>query len=74
MVEQDSLAFAVLDHAIGCDKATPLYERLNERHIPFLIYSAHALSKDVCKGGINLEKPTMPDALVAAVENLLRAR
>jgi hypothetical protein len=36
---------------------------------------AHAAVRAVpCKGGLILEKPAMPNTLVAAVENLLRAR
>jgi DNA-binding response OmpR family regulator len=72
LVERDDLSAAVLDHGMGDHSSTPLYERLSQRGIPFLIYSVHDLSEEDCKGGVLLPKPALPDALVAAVEDLLR--
>lgn len=74
LVEHDGLSGAILDHAIGDDKSTPLYDRLNERGIPFIIYSAHSLPAEDRKGGVLLAKPATPEQLVAAVEDLLRPR
>lgn len=71
LAEHDGLSAAVLDHGVGDETCTRLYDRLNERGIPFLIYSVHHLSEEDRKGGVLLEKPALPETLVAAVQGLL---
>jgi len=73
LVERDGLSAAVLDHAIGVNNSSRLYDRLNERGIPFVIYSARDLPETDRRGGAVVAKPALPGALLAAVENLLRA-
>ena len=72
LVEHDGLSAAILDHAIGDNNSSRLYDRLNDRGIPFIIYTAHDLLEKDRKGGAVVEKPALPGALVTAVEDLLR--
>lgn len=72
LVEHDGLAGAIVDHAIGDEDSSKLYERLNARGIPFVIYTAHSLPQEDCKGGILVSKPALAEDLVAIVEGMLR--
>lgn len=74
LVEHDGISAAILDHAIGEDNCSRLYERLRERGIPFIIYSGYVVPEADRKGGILIPKPALPGVLVAAVEDLLRPR
>lgn len=74
LVEHDGISAAILDHAIGENNCSSLYERLRERGIPFIIYSGYDVPDEVRKGGIPIPKPALPGVLVAAVEDLLRPR
>ena len=72
LVEHDGISAAILDHAIGENTCSRLYDRLNERGIPFIIYTGHIVPEEDRKGGLLIPKPAMPGVLVAAVEGLLR--
>ena len=72
LVEHDGITAAILDHAIGEKTCAALYDRLNERGIPFIIYTGHILSEADRKGGLFVAKPAMPGVLMAAVEGLIR--
>ena len=71
LVEHDGLSAAVLDHAIGESNCSPLYERLNERGIPFIIYTAFDLPEKDRKGGVLISKPALPGVIGAALKRLL---
>jgi DNA-binding response OmpR family regulator len=71
LVEHDAIDAAILDHAIGEKTCAALYDRLNERGIPFIIYTGHTLSAEDRKGGLFIAKPATPGVLVAAVEALI---
>jgi DNA-binding response OmpR family regulator len=72
LVEHDGLTAAILDHSLGRETSTTLYERLNQRGIPFLIYSATPPPEADRKGGVVLTKPSSPEKLLAALEALIR--
>jgi len=72
LVEHDGISAAILDHAIGEDNCSRLYERLRERGIPFIIYTGHVVPEEDRKGGMLIPKPALPGILVAAVEELMR--
>jgi DNA-binding response OmpR family regulator len=72
LVEHDGLSAAILDHALGNDKSTLLYKRLKERGIPFLIHSGYPQVEGVPDGISYVSKPATPEAMVEAVEGLIR--
>jgi CheY-like chemotaxis protein len=72
LVERGSLSAAILDHSIGDNDSSCLYDRLNERGIPFIIYSAHDLPEEHRKGGILISKPALPGMLRSSVNDLFR--
>jgi DNA-binding response OmpR family regulator len=71
LVEHDSLAAAILDHALGDNDSSQLCARLKERDIPFVIYSGFSKIEGACADGPLVQKPASPDELVATVEGLL---
>lgn len=73
LAEFDGLSAAVLDHALGDGTSDQLYRRLNERGIPFLVYSGFTVDDGVPSDAPFLQKPAAPGALVAAMEELVRA-
>jgi DNA-binding NtrC family response regulator len=72
LVEHDGLSAAILDHALGHDNSTLLYKRLNERGIPFLIYSGYPRIEGAPRGALHISKPATHEAIVEAVEGLIR--
>ena len=72
-VEKGGLSAAILDHALGDGDSSRLYGRLNERSIPFVIYSGYAEIGGLGPLGVHLAKPASPDVLVSTVERLLRS-
>jgi DNA-binding response OmpR family regulator len=73
LVEHDSLAAAILDHALGESDSSQLCARLKERHVPFVIYSGFSRIGGPCAEGPLVQKPASPGELVATVEGLLAA-
>ena len=72
LVEHDGLAAAILDHALGDDNSSLLYKRLNERGIPFMIYSGYPQIEGETHGALHIHKPATHEVLVAAMEQLVR--
>ena len=73
LVEHDGLACAVLDHALSDGTSTELCQRLNERNVPFVIYSGHGEVEGACSTGTDVNKPASMDVLTRTVEGLLPA-
>ena len=72
LVEHDGLSAAILDHALGDENSSLLYKRLNERGIPFMIYSGYPKIEGETHGALHIQKPATYDVLVAATEELVR--
>jgi len=72
LVESEDLKAAVVDHVLGPDDSSPLCARLNERSLPFLIYTGLGKVRSPCAAGAKVAKPEEPAVLVAMVEALLR--
>lgn len=72
LVEHDGLAGAILDHALGDGESSLLCSRLKQRGIPFMIYSGFPTVGGACEGALHIQKPATQQALVAAMEGLLR--
>ena len=71
LVEHDDLSAAVLDHALHDGDSSPLCQRLNERKLPFLIYSGLGKLHGACAKGAHIKKPESPQVLVSMVERLI---
>lgn len=72
LVEHDGLSGAILDHALGDGDSSQLCKRLTERGIPFMVYSGYAHVDGACKDALHIQKPATHEALVAAMEGLIR--
>ena len=72
LVEHDGLSAAILDHALGDDNSSLLYKRLNERGIPFMIYSGFPRIESASHGALHMQKPATHEALVTAMEGLIQ--
>lgn len=69
-----SLSAAVLDHALNDGDASRICSRLDERNIPFVIYSGFDYIEGPCSEGEHVHKPVRPEVLAATVVNVLRDR
>ena len=72
LVEHDGLSAAILDHALGDNNSSLLYKRLNERGIPFMIYSGYPKIEGATHGALHMQKPAPHNVLVAATAELIR--
>jgi DNA-binding response OmpR family regulator len=72
LVEHDGLSGAILDHALGDGDSSQLCGRLTDRAIPFMIYSGYAHVGGPCKDALHIKKPATHEALVAAMQGLIR--
>jgi DNA-binding response OmpR family regulator len=73
-VECPSLSAAVLDHALNDGDASRICERLDERGIPFLVYSGYDYVTGPCSEGEHVRKPVPAPILVEAVVDMLTER
>jgi DNA-binding response OmpR family regulator len=71
-VECPALSAAVLDHGLNDGDASQICERLDQRNIPFVIYSGYDYIEGPCSEGEHVPKPVPPTVLVDAVVDLLR--
>lgn len=71
LIEEEGLAGAILDHALGEDDSSSLCARLTERGIPFLIYSGFKSVPGECKDAVHLEKPATEVELVTTMAQLI---
>jgi DNA-binding response OmpR family regulator len=70
-VEADGLSAAILDHGLRDGDSTSLQVRLEDRHIPFVIYSGYAQS-DKRNSAPFVEKPAEIGVLLGTLEALLK--
>jgi DNA-binding response OmpR family regulator len=71
LVEHDGLSAAVLDHALHDGDSSPLCQRLDERKLPFVVYSGLGKLHGACAKGAHIKKPENPQVLVSMVERLI---
>ena len=72
-VEGQHLKAAVVDHVLGPEDSSPLCVRLNERELPFVIYTGLGKVTGPCAAGAKVAKPERAEVLVSMVEALLRS-
>jgi DNA-binding response OmpR family regulator len=71
LVEHDGLSGAILDHALGDGDSSRLCSRLNERGVPFIIYSGFTAFDGECGLAPRLSKPATDEQLVTAMAGLI---
>jgi len=71
LVESPALSAAIVDHALHNGDSSRLCQRLNERGLPFLIYTGVGKLGGPCAAGGHISKPQHPDILVALLARLL---
>ncbi len=72
LVEDESLSAAVLDHVLSDGDTSPLCKRMEERGLPFVMYSGFGKMHGACAQGAQVSKPEDPEVIVAKVAELLR--
>jgi CheY-like chemotaxis protein len=70
-VECPDLSAAVLDHALNDGDASQICERLDQRNIPFVIYSGYNHVEGPCSEGEHVRKPVSPPVLVQAAVDVI---
>ena len=73
LIGTDGLSAAVLDHALGDGDSSQLCERLQERGIPFVIYSGFSEAVGACQHAPHVSKPASSEVLVTTVAGLLHS-
>ena len=71
LVEDEKLSAAVLDHMLSDGESSPLCKRLEERGLPFVVYSGVGNMDGPCALGTQVTKPQKPSVLVSLVAKLL---
>ena len=71
LVEHDGLSAAVLDHALPDGDSSQLCQRLDERMLPFVVYSGLGNLHGACAKGAHIKKPENPKVLVSMVARLI---
>jgi DNA-binding response OmpR family regulator len=73
-VERPNLSAAVLDHGLNDGDASQICSRLDQRNIPFVVYSGYHHIEGPCSEGEYVRKPVRPEVLVQRVVDLLTER
>jgi DNA-binding response OmpR family regulator len=73
-VEARKLSAAVLDHALSDGDTLTVCERMNERNIPFVIYSDYERPRGAARQGVYVKKPVGMPELIAIVERAVAGR
>jgi DNA-binding response OmpR family regulator len=71
LVENEKLSAAVLDHMLPDGESSPLCKRLEERGLPFVVYSGVGEMHGPCALGTQVTKPESSSVLVSMVAKLL---
>ena len=71
LVEDVTLSAAILDHGLRDGNSSPLCARLNERGIPFILYTGFPPVQGECSGSRHIGKPAGEGTLSAELERLI---
>jgi DNA-binding response OmpR family regulator len=67
-VEDPKLSAAILDHGLSDGNTSTVCKRMNERNIPFVVYSGYEPSDGAAHQGVHVKKPVDMPELVAIVK------
>jgi DNA-binding response OmpR family regulator len=65
------LCAAILDHKFKDGDSSAVCERLNERSIPFVLYSGLDYIEGPCEEGVQVKKPASISEIVTSLKTLL---
>jgi DNA-binding response OmpR family regulator len=71
LVEHDGLSAAILDHGLSDGDSSEVCKRLNERGIPFILYSGFPHVDGDCSATLHIGKPAGEGELCAALIKLI---
>ena len=71
LVERSGISAAIVDFALADGNADELCERLNQKHVPFVLHSGYTHTGIACARGAVVPKPAGGDKLVEVVTQLL---
>ena len=69
--EHPQLSAAILDFGLSDGDSGALCARLTERGIPFIVYTGYDEVPEVCRAGVLVRKPALPETLLKTVAQLL---
>ena len=69
---EPAIQLAVVDHRFGQETSGPICAKLDERGIPFIVYTGFSDFPTPCKHGIIVRKPARVETILAALTKLLR--
>lgn len=71
LIEHDELSGAILDHSLGSFNSSVIYARLQERGIPFIIYTGLLPEAGIPVDALHVIKPATNSTLITAMLNLI---
>jgi CheY-like chemotaxis protein len=74
LAECPGLSAAVVDHGLEDGDSSAVCARLDQRGIPFVVYTGYTSLRGPCSAGEKVHKPVPPNALVGAVTHALETR
>jgi len=69
--EDPALNVAIVDHRFGPDTSAEVCARLDERGIPFIVYTGFRELPEPCKHGVIVRKPAQSETILKALAKLL---
>jgi CheY-like chemotaxis protein len=73
LARHDGLCLGVLDHGLADGQSTQLYQFLQGRGVPFIIYTGYDIPEDQRYGGVVVSKPAFGRDLRTVAEQLVRS-
>lgn len=73
-IDQENISAAILDMRLGADTSLPVAQRLAEKNIPFLFYTAHSDKIEQWLAVQIVKKPATSAVLVNALATLIGER
>jgi DNA-binding response OmpR family regulator len=71
LVEHSAICAAIVDFGLGDGNADELCVRLNQKHVPFVLYSGYTQAGITCAPAAVVPKPAGGEKLVEVVSQLL---
>ena len=70
--DEPGIKVAIVDHRFGPDTSAAVCAKLDERGIPFIVYTGFRELPDPCKHGVIVRKPAQSQTILESLAKLLR--
>ena len=70
--DEPGIKVAIVDHRFGPDTSAAVCAKLDERGIPFIVYTGFRELPDPCKHGVIVHKPAQSQTILESLAKLLR--